>query len=242
MMPDDIEELLSSSWQRVGGQRITEPRPGADVERKVVVTLQEAYSGTTRPYTAITAAGQERHAELAIPPGVATGTKVRFTGYGLSGRKGGAPGDLYLLIEVRPHPSFERQGNDLYHRLTVPLSGLAHGGILRVKTLEGSLLNVALQAGTQDGQCFRLVGQGMPQLHQPDQRGDLYVTVEAAVQQPRQTGQQGADNLREATRETTGTPNDATLRKDNIGVRVFLAALFEAGIGAALLLWWLIPE
>jgi curved DNA-binding protein len=199
------------------------PRKGADVTRKVALSLQEAYCGTTRPYTAITAAGQERHAELKIPPGVATGTKVRYTGQGLSGQAGGSPGDLYLLIEVTPHPGVERVGNDLYHRLFVPLAELAHGGIVRVRMLDGRILNLLLPPGTRDGHQFRLAGEGMPQLHQPECRGDLFVTVSA---KPLVAG------------KPTSAATDQT-GDDSFAV-VFFAVLFMAGLGAGLFLYWLI--
>jgi curved DNA-binding protein len=201
-------------------------RRGADVERTVKVTLQEAYSGTIRPYTAITAAGQERHAEFAIPPGVATGTRVRYTGYGLFGRAGGAPGDLYLLIEVRPCSSFERQGANLYHQYAANLAELALGGEIPIRTPDGRTLALTLPAGTLPGQRFRLAGEGMPHLHQPDERGDLYVIVSA---KPLVVG------------KTTSVPNDSDWQTDEIIGLVIIAVFFVVvGIGAGLLLYWLI--
>jgi curved DNA-binding protein len=215
-------------------------RRGADVERTVKVTLQEAYSGATRPYTAITAAGQERHAALEIPPGVTTGTTMRYTGYGLSVRAGGAPGDLYLLIEVAPHTGFERRGNDLYHQLTVPWVKLAQGGIVPVKTLDERTISLTLPVGIRDGQLFRLPGEGMPQLHQPDHRGDLYVTVNATLSRGGNiTDQQTAREAGKTTKQQTPQQDDSA---ELVFIAMLLTAFFVAGIGAGLLLYWLILD
>jgi DnaJ C terminal domain len=154
-----------------------------DLEHRVTVTLQEAYCGTTR-LVELAAGGRFT---VQIPPGVATGTKVRFAGYGKRGQGHGSRGDLYLVIEVAPHPGFQRQGADLSHRLFVPVAQLAYGGIARVRTLDGRILNLSLPAGTKDGHQFRLAGEGMPSLSQAGKRGDLYVTVQVAVPEERLT-------------------------------------------------------
>jgi curved DNA-binding protein len=225
--------------QSAADDRHSQPRAGSDQERKVEVTLQEAYTGTTR---LVELAGGGCFA-VKIPPGVATGTKVRYTGYGLSGRAGGAPGDMYLVIEVKPCPSFTRRGNDLYHRLFVPLAELAPGGIDRVRTLDGRILNLSLPPGTREGHQFRLAGEGMPQLQQPDRRGDLYVTVAAAVPEPRTPGQQRAASPREATRETARKPDASGWTADEIiGLVIFAVFFIVVGIGAGLLLYWLMLD
>jgi curved DNA-binding protein len=153
------------------------PRQGADAEHKVAVTLREAYCGTTR---LVEKAGGHRF-EVEIPPGVAPGTKVRFTGYGKRGNNGGAPGDLYLIIEVRPCQAFERRGDDLYYQCSLNLAELALGTEVRISTLNGRILALTVPAGTLPGQQFRLVGQGMPKLRKPDERGDLFVTVKLTL-------------------------------------------------------------
>jgi DnaJ-class molecular chaperone len=222
--------------QSAADDRLSQPRAGSDQERKVEVTLQEAYTGTTR---LVELAGGRCFA-VKIPPGVATGTRVRFAGYGLSGRAGGSPGDLYLLIKVRPCSSFQRRGNDLYHQYAANLAELALGGEIPIRTLNGRTLALALPAGTLPGQQFRLAGAGMPQLHQPDERGDLYVTVNATL--PRG----GKIPDQQTSREEGKTTKQQTPQEDASGEPVFIAllltALFVAGIGAGLLLYWLILE
>jgi curved DNA-binding protein len=165
--------------ERRTSQQPRQPRGGSDLEQPVEVTLEEAYHGTTRRFTVDTTNGQRRSLEVKIPPGVDNGSRVRVTGQGIPGQAGGPAGDLYLVTSVRPDPRFERRGADLYHRLNAPLSVLLLGGEVRVMTLDGRTLALSIPAGTQDGRVFRLRGQGMPRLSQPDQRGDLHVEVHA---------------------------------------------------------------
>ena len=165
--------------ERRTSQQPRQPRTGSNLEQPVEVTLEEAYRGTTRRFTVDTTNGQRRSLEVKIPPGVDNGSRVRVTGQGIPGQAGGPAGDLYLVISVRPDPRFERHGADLYHRLNVPLSVLLLGGEVRVMTLDRRTLALSIPAGTQDGRVFRLRGQGMPRLSQPDQRGDLHVEVHA---------------------------------------------------------------
>lgn len=191
-----------------------EPQPGAAVEKPVVVTLQEAYHGTTR---LVELAGGRR-LEVTIPPGVDTGTTVRYTGYGRSRHKGGSPRNLYLVIAVQPCPGFERRGNDLYYESVANLAELALGTEVRIRTLDGRILSMTVPAGTQPGQRFRLAGQGMPHLGQIVQRGDLYVTVNTQIPS-------GLEKKRTAMKHANSVPNDAKI--------------FMVGIGAGLLLYWL---
>src|SRR5919106_936992 len=145
---------------------------GSDLGLPGAVALHEAYLGTTRKFTATLSNGQKHTMELAIPPGVDTGTRVRFRGYGAAGQAGGKPGDLYLVISVSPFPNFARRGNDLFSRLTVPPALLLTGGKVPVRTLDSTAIALTLPAGTKHGQLFRLSGQGTPLLRQPTQRGD----------------------------------------------------------------------
>jgi curved DNA-binding protein len=203
----------------------TKPRAGADQERKVEVTLQEAYRGTTR----LVELASGRRFTVKIPPGVETGTRVRFAGYGLSGRAGGARGDLYLRIAVRPCPGFARQGDDLYHQCSLNLAELALGTDARIRTLNERLLALTVPAGTPPGEQFRLAGEGMPRLRNPTQRGDLYVTINVKL----------PPELKKLVRELKTRPAQASPEADSFAV-VFLTVLFVAGIGAGLLLYWLI--
>lgn len=121
---------------------------------------------------------RHKRLEVRIPAGVQDGSKIRLAGEGLTGR-GGQRGDLYLIVRMRPHPAFERKGDDLYVDVDVPYTTAALGGEVRVPTLKGSV-TMKVPAGTQGGQVFRLAGQGMPRL-KGGGYGDLYARVRITV-------------------------------------------------------------
>jgi curved DNA-binding protein len=154
---------------------------GQDIEHEIELTLEEAYHGATRRI-AIKDAGHARSVDVRIPVGVKDGSRVRAAGEGATGANGGSAGDLYLRVRLRPHPVFERKGHDLYTKVAVPVTTAVLGGEAQVPTVTGSV-RLKIPEGTQNGQVFRLKGQGMPAVGKPDDRGDLYATVE--VQLPR---------------------------------------------------------
>ena len=117
---------------------------------------------------------------MKVPPGVRDGTRLRVAGEGGAGRRGGAKGDLYLRVATKPHATFERRGDDLLSTVTVPVSTAVLGGEMTVRTLDGSL-SVKVPPGTPVGQTFRLRGQGLPELGNPAERGDLLATLEVEI-------------------------------------------------------------
>lgn len=165
---DFFEAIFGSMGQ---AQTRTTPRQGQDYTQKVEISLEEAFNGATR----ILRVGGRR-IEVKIPKGAKTGTKVRVRGEGAEGVGGGSKGDLYLEIEVTPHPTFERVGDDLYAELPVDLYTAILGGEATVPTFKGKI-KLRIPPETQSGRKFRLKGQGMPHLKQTDERGDLYAKV-----------------------------------------------------------------
>ena len=161
------------------GRRAATPMPGEDVEQPVEISLEEAFNGTTR----LLQMG-ERRIEVKIPPGVRSGSRVRVAGEGGPGYNGGPNGDVYLVVEVAPHPMFERDGDDLTVSVPVDLYTAVLGGEVHVPTVKGTRLNLRIPAGTQPEGRIRLRGQGMPSLKNPTQRGDLYARIK--VDLPRQ--------------------------------------------------------
>lgn len=122
---------------------------------------------------------------LRIPPGVDTGTQLRSTGNGASGQRGGPSGDLYVIIHVRDHEIFEREGNDLICEVPVNFAQAALGAEIEVPTLDGKARSQAkalirLPAGTQSGTTFRLKGRGIRDV-QGHGQGDLLVRVTVEV-------------------------------------------------------------
>ena len=149
------------------GQDLRQP---ATAEYPVEVTLEEAAEGSTR----LMELSGGRRLEVKVPPGVDNGSRVHIP----AGR--GREANLYLVIAVQPHPVFERKGRNLYRDIEVPLEDAVLGGEIMVPTLR-SRVALTIPPETQNGQRFRLAGQGMPGLNQPFPRGDLYVTIKVKL-------------------------------------------------------------
>jgi curved DNA-binding protein len=160
------------------GGRTSRSRRGRDAEQEVEITLEEAFHGATR----LLQIGKRR-VEAKIPPGVDNGSRVRLAGQGEPGRNGGEPGDIYLVVRVLPHPTFERQGDDLYIDVPVDVYTAALGGEVKVPTLDGAVM-LRIPPRTQSGRSFRVRGKGMPRLGDRNSRGDLYARVELVLPEP----------------------------------------------------------
>src|SRR2546423_5464196 len=120
-----------------------------------------------------------RRLSVRIPAGVDTGSQIRLSGEGEAGVRGGQPGDLYVVLRVRAHPQLERRDQDVIFRLHVNIVQAAVGDQIEVPTLDGPV-QIAIPAGTQYGQTFRLPGQGMPDVR-GGRSGDQYVVVQIVV-------------------------------------------------------------
>ncbi|MPZ16136.1 MAG: DnaJ domain-containing protein [Chloroflexi bacterium] len=154
--------------------------PGQDLEHPVTVTLEEAFSGTTRTVSVPTPDGRGRRIEIRIPPGVREGSRVRAAGEGSPGPFGGPKGDLYLVVSMTPHPTFQRHDNDLTVAVPVPLHVAMLGGEVEVPTLDGKMLALRIPPETQNGRRFRLKGHGVPVLGGSG-RGELYAEVRVVL-------------------------------------------------------------
>lgn len=122
----------------------------------------------------------EREVRVGIPAGIDDGQQIRIGAEGESGMRGGPPGDLYVLVRVREHAIFRRDGDDLIHVLRVTPAQAALGDEVAVPTIEGGTANVRIPAGTQHGQSVRLRGKGVPRLHASG-RGDQLVYVDVVI-------------------------------------------------------------
>ena len=165
------------------GRQTRAPRSqkGRDIESEAELTLEEAYHGAMRRIS-INIGGHARSIDVRIPAGVKDGSRVRAAGEGESGSSGGASGDLFLRVKIKPHPVFERKGDDLYTKVALPVTTAVLGGEAQVPTITGSV-RLKVPETTQPGQIFRLKGHGMPIVGKPDQKGDLYAAAD--VQLPR---------------------------------------------------------
>jgi len=125
---------------------------------------------------------KEKTLSVTIPAGVEDGTRIRLSGEGEAGLRGGAPGDLYIFLTIAPHRYFQRDGANIYMRVPIPMTKAALGGTVEVPTVDGGRARVTIPEGTQSGYQFRLRGKGMSVMRST-QRGDMYIraTVETPV-------------------------------------------------------------
>ena len=136
------------------------------------------------PCTACVGVGRvtrERSLSVNIPVGVEDGTRIRLTGEGEAGMRGGPAGDLYIFLSIKPHPFFQRDGADLYCQVPISMVQAALGGDFVVHTLDGAEATVKIPEGTQSGRQVKLRGKGMPVLRSRDV-GDLF--IQARVETP----------------------------------------------------------
>lgn len=122
---------------------------------------------------------QRKRITLKIPRGVETGSRLRLTGKGEGGVRGGPAGDLYVVIRVRPHAVFRRREDDLFCEIPVPFETLALGGDIQVPTIDG-FAKLKIASGTETGKVFRLRNKGMPNVEGYG-RGDLHVQIMTEV-------------------------------------------------------------
>ncbi len=137
---------------------------------------------------------KERALSVNIPPGVETGTRIRLAGEGEAGLRGGPQGDLYIFIEVKDHPIFQRDGLHLYCRVPISMPNAALGGEVEVPVIDGGRARVKVPAGAQSGKQMRLRGKGMPALRGGG-HGDM--VIELAVETPVNLTSRQKEMLRE---------------------------------------------
>jgi molecular chaperone DnaJ len=146
---------------------------------------------------------REREITVKIPAGVDTGARLRLTGEGEHGRRGGPPGDLYVVLVVRPHRQFRRDGATVLSRATVTFPQAVLGASIEVATLRGSA-TLEIPAGTQHGRDFRLRGQGVDRLDGSG-RGDQVVSVEIGIPAVKELSDEELQLLRRLA-ELAGSP------------------------------------
>lgn len=160
------------------------------MEHETEISLEEAFYGTNRALTW----EDGRKIEASIPRGVKTGSRVRLSGQGSSGGAGAQAGDLYLNIKVLPHAKFQRDEDDLRMTKPVDLFTMLLGGEIEIQGIDRAV-TLTIPPETPNGRVFRLKGLGMPQLRNPDKRGDLYVVSEVSL--PKDLTREEKDSIQE---------------------------------------------
>lgn len=134
----------------------------------------------TNPCTKCSGDGRVRQSKtitVEVPSGIESGTRIRHSGQGEAGLRGGHPGDLYVFVEVKEHEVFERDGLDLYCRIPISMTKAALGGTVEVQRVDGGRSKVQIPAGSQSGKRLRLAGKGMPKLRDSRRRGNMYIEL-----------------------------------------------------------------
>jgi curved DNA-binding protein len=216
--PEDLEDLFGSSSpysdfftnifgqaprsSRGSGRRAPPgPRRGRDVEYEVDLTLEEAFHGAERLLEI-----DGHRIKAGIPAGVRTGSRVRLAGQGEPGHNNGPAGDLYLIVNVLPNETFEREGDDLHIDVPVDLFTAVAGGEIRIPSLERPLI-LTIPSRTNANRSFRLRGKGMPHLGNLDKRGDLFARVRLVLPDPLTDQEVNSIRALAASRPTPSQPH-----------------------------------
>ena len=187
----DFTDIFSDLFGGGGGGFEQAPQQGGDIESETTLDFRDAVFGTTVDLRF----SDGRTVKVKIPEGVADGQRLRLRGKGAPGPMGGPPGDLNLLIRIRPHPFFERRGADIHIELPVTVGEAIQGAEIDVPTIHGAV-RARIPAGTQSGQTFRISGKGVKT---KSGTGDHYYRVLVAV--PKQAPADAVDRIESEYRE-----------------------------------------
>ncbi len=184
-MAQAVEEVLGDVLRRRRNKR-----RGRDLRYTLEVDFEEAALGTTKTIDvpdgpidragAPTSGGKLKQFQVVIPPGTREGAVRMLSGEGEPGSAGGSPGDLHVIVRVRPHKVLRREGSDIASDLTVAFPQAALGAVVEVATIDGPV-KMRIPEGSQPGRVFRLRGRGVPRSAEKDAvRGDhlVHLTVE----------------------------------------------------------------
>ncbi|HSP16975.1 MAG TPA: DnaJ C-terminal domain-containing protein [Thermoanaerobaculia bacterium] len=156
-----------------GGGFEAQPQRGGDIESETTIGFRDAILGTTIELRY----EDGSTVKVKIPEGVSDGQRLRIRGKGQPGPMGGPAGDLHLLVHVKPHPFFERRGDDIHIELPITIGEAVRGSEIDVPTIHGPV-RARIPAGTQGGQTFRLTGKGV---RKKTRSGDHYYKVVITV-------------------------------------------------------------
>lgn len=154
------------------------PRRGEDLHYNLSISLEESVFGAEKKI-AIPKDSKIDEISVRIPAGINAGKKLRLAGRGNPGIHGGPAGDLYLHINIMPHPIFAREGNDIYIEKSITVSQAMLGTTIEVPTIDGSIKRVKIPAGTQPNTKIRMKGYGVQGMK--GEKGDQYVKISVDI-------------------------------------------------------------
>lgn len=206
-----------------GGQDGAKPKTCPHCQGRGKIRAQQGFFTIERPCSSCDSMGQvidkpcktckghgrvrgEKTLTVNIPKGVDEGSRIRLTGEGEAGLRGGPTGDLYAFIHIKPHTFFERDGSALYCRVPVSMTTAALGHQIDVPTIDGTKARISIPEGAQSGKQLRLKGKGMTALRS-NSRGDMYIQV--LVETPQNLSKKQRELLEEfekASEKTKSSP------------------------------------
>ncbi|MHC1590638.1 MAG: DnaJ C-terminal domain-containing protein [Candidatus Helarchaeales archaeon] len=177
----DIFDVFSGGRSTRGSRKSRRPRAGEDLRYDMELSLEEAFRGGERKISfQDPSTGRNKTLTIKIPRGVRDGQKLRLAGEGMPGINNGPPGDLYVVLKIRPHPIFRLEGNDIVVQVPIKLTDAVLGTKVRVPNIENEKLTIKIPPGAQPNQRFRVKGKGFPIL-KSSQRGNLIVEVKVQI-------------------------------------------------------------
>jgi curved DNA-binding protein len=170
---DFFSNIFGGTQQQ--GRRTKQARKGNDLEAELSISLEEAYTGTSRQ---LETDGEKL--QIKIKPGVKEGQMLRLKGKGGHGMNNGPRGDVFIRVHVEAHSHFERKEDDLYCEIPVELYTAILGGKALIRTLKGNI-RIDIAKETESGKTLRLKGMGMPKFGKENEFGDLYAKVKILI-------------------------------------------------------------
>ncbi|NRA44694.1 MAG: DnaJ domain-containing protein [Oligoflexales bacterium] len=174
-----FDQIFSQMFSGGGARRAMK---GQDVEYPVRISFEESFSGAEKQISFSLSNGESRDLKIKIPAGVTDGGKLRVAGKGARSPHGGQPGDLLVVINVIPHATFSRNGQDIEVDLPLKLSQAILGDSVELSTLQGAK-KIKVPAGVSPGTKIRLRGLGFQSPRNPGQKGDLFGIVKLEIPQ-----------------------------------------------------------
>ena len=159
----------------------TAPKKGQDIEYHLTISLEEAFTGSKKN---LSISNLSQSIAVTIPKGIGNNQKLRLSGKGHPSPQGGANGDLFLKVQIRSHPQFRRQDNDLTLLTELSLTQAILGTKIEVPTIDGTTIKLKIPPGTQPGTKLRIKGKGMPIMKKDSsERGSAFVEITVKLPQ-----------------------------------------------------------
>jgi DnaJ-class molecular chaperone len=180
-VPPGFEQFFHHFGPDLGAMFGRRPQRNKNINLETVISLEEAFAGKEIIASYRLGNHQERTFEVKIPAGINDGVVLRIAGAGDNSFAGMPPGDAMLSVRIRPHPRFQRNGNDLIEQINISAWDAMLGKDLEVLTVGGDKLTVQIKEGTQPDSFLRIQGYGMPVMNKPGIKGNHMILIKVSI-------------------------------------------------------------